>query len=372
MFGAASAAIMAYGVSLIYGCFGSLYIPDIARGLAADGSRLGLVAGVGFAAMIVGILFKISAVPFHFWCPDVFEGAPIEVTTWLSVASKAAGLGLLLRIVHALCVGGPIDHLGPLAWGIGLIAAVTCTVGNLAALRQESVKRILAYSSISHAGYMMMAGAILVKAGSSAHPGLAALIAYLLVYLLMNIGAFGVTAMVVWHTGSDHLSAFSGLGRRAPMLALPMTICLFSLVGLPPLAGFAAKWWLLFALGEAAANQPWLWGLVVVAVVNTAISLYYYVGIAKQMYLSDDPGQSPVDAPLGGVAMVNLAAVGLVLLGTIFFNPLGQKARQYANRLYTEPSYSLMQPLASPSIPSDDPIRSVAVVQDASSPEVAP
>src|SRR5262249_21915431 len=156
------------------------------------------------------------------------------------------------------------------------IAALTCTVGNLSALRQDSVKRLLAYSSIAHAGYMMMLAAIFVAPGAMAggnfagNPAVAAVVSYLLGYLLMNLGAFGVTAMVTWQTGSDHLSSFTALGRRAPALAIPMAFCLFSLIGLPPLGGFAAKWLLLLALGKAAAQQPWLWVLVVVAVLNTA------------------------------------------------------------------------------------------------------
>jgi NADH-quinone oxidoreductase subunit N len=268
----------------------------------------------------------------------VFEGAPVEVTTWLSVASKAAGLGLLLRIVQVFsAAAGESQLVLSFAWSIGLVAAITCTVGNLAALRQTSVKRILAYSSIAHAGYMMMAAAILTSptVGEAAAQGFAALIAYLMVYLVMNIGAFGVTAMVAWQCGTDDLAAFKGLGRRAPMLALPMAVCLFSLVGLPPLAGFAAKWWLLYALGTAASEQPWLWALVIVAVVNTALSLYYYVAIIRQMYLRDDEEAPALETPIGGLVLVNAAALGLLLLGTIFFNPLGRSADAFARNVYT-------------------------------------
>jgi NADH-quinone oxidoreductase subunit N len=218
-------------------------------------------------------------------------------------------------------------------------------VGNLSALRQESVKRILAYSSISHAGYMLMAAAILVRpveAGTT-HIGLSAVVAYLFVYLIMNLGAFGVTAMVAWQSGTDHLSAFTGLGRRAPWLAIPMTVCLFSLVGLPPLGGFAAKWWLLVALGTAAIQeQSWLWALVLVAVVNTAVSLYYYVGIIKQMYLTDDAEQPSVQAPITGLAMVNICSVALLLLGTVLFGRLGAKANDFASDLFDGPQASTL------------------------------
>jgi NADH-quinone oxidoreductase subunit N len=345
MFGAASAAIMVYGVSLLYGRFGTLDLAAIAGHIAKAPFAADAVFWLALLAVGVGIAFKIAAVPMHLWCPDVFEGAPIEVTTWLSVASKAAGLGLLLRIVNVFSATPALtDAVAPLSWGIGVLAAITCTVGNLAALRQESVKRILAYSSIAHAGYMLMAAAILVPPLRSAgHPspasnaGMAAIIAYLLVYMTMNAGAFGATALVAWQTGSDHLSAFTGLGRRAPWVALPMAVCLFSLVGLPPLGGFAAKWYLLIGLGRTAmqdSQQAWLWVLVIVAVVNTAISLYYYVRIVRQMYLTDDPEQPAFAAPLGGLALVNACAIVLLLLGTIWFNPLGQRAALLSSGIF--------------------------------------
>jgi NADH-quinone oxidoreductase subunit N len=341
MLGAASAAIMVYGVSLLYGRFGTLDLPTIAARIAQTPADADLVFWLGLLALGVGIAFKIAAVPMHLWCPDVFEGAPIEVTTWLSVASKAAGLGLLLRIVNTFSVVPALTAaVLPLSWAVGVLAAVTCTVGNLAALRQESVKRILAYSSIAHAGYMLMAGAILIApAGGSLQTSaaMAAVAAYLLVYVTMNVGAFGATALVAWQTGSDHLSSFTGLGRRAPWIALPMAVCLFSLVGLPPLGGFAAKWFLLVALGKSAAVQPWLWALVTIAVLNTALSLYYYVRIIRQMFLTEDPALPAVHAPAGGLVMVNACAVLLLLLGTLWFSPLGQRAERFATGLFRAP-----------------------------------
>lgn len=355
MFGAGTAAIMVYGVSLLYGSFGTLYVPDIASAMVEQGGAGGVLPWIGVFAVCVGIAFKISAVPFHFWCPDVFQGAPIEVTTWLSVASKAAGLGLLVRVVSAFSgAAGVGDPLIPFAWGIGIVAALTCTVGNLAALRQVSVVRLLAYSSIAHAGYMMMVGAIFVAPPDPAvgHIAFAALIAYLFIYLIMNLGAFAVTAMVIWQTGSDHLSSFTGLGRRAPWLAIPMTACLFSLVGLPPLGGFAAKWWLLVALGEAAMTGPeqaWLWMLVVVAVINTAISLYYYVMIVRQMFLAEDDTQPAFTPPLGGLVMVNACMVALLLFGTVLLHPLGQRSREFASNLFvpSEATSMIHQPAVS-------------------------
>jgi NADH-quinone oxidoreductase subunit N len=335
LFGAASASVMVFGITLIYGSFGTLDLAVAMAKVAAGTAVMGPAAWLGLVATGAGIAFKIAAVPFHFWCPDVFQGAPIEITTWLSVASKAAALGLLLRLIATMAtVPATAGLMGPLAWGIGIMAAVTCTVGNLAALRQDSVKRMLAYSSIAHAGYMMMAAAILMPLDTaSGNAALAALVAYILVYSIMNLGAFGITAMVTWQTGSDRLAAFTDLGRRSPWLALPMAVCLFSLVGLPPLGGFAAKWWLLVALGKATAGQSWLWGLVVVAVINTAISLYYYVRVIRHMYLADDKQQTAFAPPLGGAVIANLCAVALILLGTILFAPLGDYSRKAASNM---------------------------------------
>ncbi len=348
VFGAVTAAIMLYGVSLLYGYYGTLDVPAIAAQFAdrAGESAAGrAVLGVGVFGLCVGIGFKIAAVPFHFWCPDVFEGAPIEVTTWLSVSSKAAGLGLFLRLVSALTSPVAPDQIaaiwGPMAVAIGIFASLTCTIGNLAAYRQDNVKRLLAYSSIAHAGYMLMAGAILLPAAESApgqpNPAISALVVYVFTYLFMNLGAFGATAIVSWQTGSESLSAFADLGRRAPWVAVPMAVCLFSLVGLPPLGGFVAKWWLLYALGEGAGRQPWLWGLVIVLVLNTLFSLYYYIRVVVAMFLPGgvrSAGEPLFSAPLGGVVMVNVCAVLLLVLGTIGVRPVKTLADHYASDLF--------------------------------------
>ncbi len=353
IFGAVCAAIMLYGASLLYGLVGSLDMAVIAS-YTIDNLSLGpnrVLLAVGLLCFLVGIAFKVSAVPFHFWCPDAFEGARIEVTTWLSVVSKGAGLLLLARLVTVFCAGGGADanpalsitFLTPLAWTIGIIAAVTCTVGNFAAYKQRSVKRMLAYSSIAHAGYMMMATAVFIHpsiSGSTA--GITALLTYVVIYLLMNLGAFGVTAMVVWDTGSDKIEAFTGLMRRSPWLAVPMVACLMSLVGMPPFAGFIGKWWILVALGrlQNTATSSGMfslstlgWLLMIVAVVNTFISLYYYLRIVVQMMFRDD-GQRTVRTPIVGLAMVNGCAVALFAL-LIFAQPLKRTAERFTRNMYT-------------------------------------
>ena len=352
IFGAICAAVMLYGMSLLYGYYGSLDLAVIAQrvvqgvpnpevaGQYLIAPGMNPILAVGALGLLVGVGFKISAVPFHFWCPDVFEGAPIEVTTWLSVASKAAGLSLLLRIVAtivgtahaALDAQAVAAMLSPMAWTLGVIAAITCTVANLAAYRQTNVKRLLAYSSIAHAGYMLMLGAVLSIAPVGSNQVISALVAYLLVYLFMNLGAFGACALVGWRTGSEELSAFVGLGRRVPWLALPMAVCLFSLVGLPPLGGFMAKWWMLVALGHSASLQPWLWALIIVAVLNTLLSLFYYLKVIYHMYLRDD-GQPGWSAPGSGLVVVNACAVILLLLGTVLARPLKQSSDSYAVNL---------------------------------------
>lgn len=348
IFGAISAAIMLYGASLLYGLVGSLGVGDIAAYTVA---HLGVgensvLLSAGLLCFLAGIAFKISAVPFHFWCPDAFQGAKIEVTTWLSVASKAAGLVLLARLVLAICESVPtvteMSFLRPLAWTIGIMAAVTCTVGNFSAYKQQSVKRLLAYSSIAHAGYIMMAAAVFIHPDMSGHrAGLTSMLIYIVIYLFMNLGAFGATALVIWDTGSDKIDSFSGLMRRSPWIAVPMILCLVSLVGLPPLAGFLGKWWILVALGsmQGATTGTGMfslgtlgWVLVIVTVINTLFSLYYYMRVVVQMTLHDD-GKPVVRAPLGGLMIVNVCAVALLVL-FVLAAPLKATVERYSQGLY--------------------------------------
>jgi NADH-quinone oxidoreductase subunit N len=343
IFGAVSAAIMLYGISLIYGLVGSLSVPAIATYTIEQfiGGQNTLLLSVGLLCIFAGIAFKVSAVPFHFWCPDAFEGAKIEVTTWLSVVSKAAGLVMLVRVLTFFSSAVPEVHamsiLNPIIWTIAIVAMVTMTFGNFAAYRQESVKRMLAYSSIAHAGYMLSAAAVLLHpsvAGSESP--ISALLGYIVVYLFMNLGAFGTVAMVGWDTGSDRLETFTGLIRRAPFLAVPMVMCLMSLVGLPIFAGFVAKWWVLVSLGKMGGTIGWV--LAVVVVSNTLFSLYYYMRIVVKMTLKDDD-QSPVRASPVGIGLVNACAIVLMIL---FFgaNPFRQITDRYSKNLVTAATLS--------------------------------
>ncbi len=350
IFGSASAAIMLYGATLLYGLTGTLNVADMApmilQSLSA-GANVPLLS-VALFAFGGGILFKISAVPFHFWCPDAFQGAQVEVTTWLSVVSKAAGLCLLLRIMSTLAAsaGDSVDALRPITMTIGALAALTCLVGNLAAYRQRSVKRMLAYSSIAHAGYMMMFGAIILRA-DVADTAWMAVIIYLIMYLFMNLGAFGTTAIVTWETGSDDIENFNGLGRRSTVLAIAMSICLFSLIGMPPLGGFIGKWWLLVSL--ANGGDAWLWFLIVWASLNTLFSLFYYMRIVKHMFLVDDQ-RDRMAAPIPGVFMVSASAVVLILAGTLMVSPIMRGAQRYAGGLFVSPAYASIESVGDASV----------------------
>ncbi len=332
MFGATCSGIAIYGVSLLFGMFGTLHVPTLVARIAEaplDAANATLLA-LALLAVFTGIGFKISAVPFHTWCPDVFEGASISIATWLSFASKGAGVVLLLRLVRIS--GEPLPSDGSLALGlasgIAAFAIVTCTFANLAAYRQTSVRRLLAYSSIAHAGYMLAAAAVALGPGSAADATLSAVLQYLLVYLLMNLGAFVCLALVALDSGSEQLDAFTGLGWRDASVALSMTLCLVSLIGLPPLGGFIVKWWLIYGLGSAASGplSAVMWTLVFAVVINTAISLFYYARIVRQMYLRGQDQAAALRAPFAGRALLHACAVLLLLTGTLLAPGLKREA----------------------------------------------
>ncbi len=336
LFGAICAGLTLYGASLLYGITGSLHLPTIAERISDGGRDLAAtpLLAVALLCTFVGVGFKISAVPLHFWCPDAFQGASLPIATWLSVASKAAGLVLLLRLVGLMGGADGFDYrmnvLPGIAWTVAVVAALTCTFANLAAFHQTNVRRLLAYSSIAHAGYMLCAGAIVAPGGSA--EALSALLQYLVIYLFMNLGAFTALGLVASDSGSEELDAFRGLGWRDPPLAAALTLCLVSLIGLPPLGGFIAKWWLIWALSDAASSNAGglttvLWTLVFVVVLNTALSLFYYARIIRDMYLRGDrEAARPLSAPLAGKLLVQGCAVALLLTGVLTIGPLKRNA----------------------------------------------
>jgi NADH-quinone oxidoreductase subunit N len=329
VFGGAAAGIMLYGISLVAGVLGSAHLPTMAHTMAQRLADAGGPGGQAMAAALVlggvmwmvGLAFKLSAVPFHFWLPDVFEGAPAEVGAFLSIASKAAALGLLLRLALAFSLGGGPTDVAALAPArlflgglIALLAAVTCTFGNLAAYGQTNMKRLLAYSTIAHAGYMMMpVAAAVFLAGhdpAGARAAIAALVVYLAVYLPMNFGAFAFVAFLRNATGGESLADYAGLVRRSPGLAVAMSLLLFSLVGLPPLAGFSAKFGAFAALWNAQ-----LLTLLVIGGLNTVLSLFYYLRVVKVMLLAPEPEYREAPAiPLWSPPGIYLAVTAAAML----------------------------------------------------------
>ena len=273
VYGAGTAGVMLYGISLISGVLGTLVLPDISfeisRVLAAGGtSGSTMVLCLGGLMLSVGLAFKLSAVPFHFWCPDVFEGSAAEVGAFLSVASKAAAVALLVRVAFAFTapVGDAVVSMSANAvastdarhfvvYVIGLFAAVTCTFGNLAAYGQTNMKRLLAYSTIAHAGYIMMAVAAAVAmvaiSVEGARDAVAAVAFYLATYLFMNLGAFGIVALLRNRLKSEEIASYAGLIHGSPGIVVAMAVVLVSLIGLPPLAGFVAKFLVFSSLVDA-------------------------------------------------------------------------------------------------------------------------
>jgi NADH-quinone oxidoreductase subunit N len=299
IFGAVCSALMIYGISLLYGLTGSFDVRTVALHLALSG--ISPLAAVALVCLFIGLAFKISLVPMHFWCPDAFEAAGADVAAWLSVASKSAALFALARLARVLLPGLAPQAQHGIILTLTIVAVVTMTVANLSAYWQTSVKRLLAYSSIAHAGYITCG--VLAFSDSV---GIAAIVAYVLVYLLMNLGAFSVAGLVEAHNGTDHVDNFAGLGARNPRLAAGMTFFLFSLVGLPPLAGFAAKWILLSALWSHQLTF-----LVVAVLANTLFSLFYYLRITRVMYFRPSD-LAPLRVP--GFLAVVLAVCGAGLL----------------------------------------------------------
>jgi len=341
VYGAGAAGIMLYGLSLLAGVLGTCHLPSMASELArvahvgSDGGNV-MVLSLGGLMMAVGLAFKLSAVPFHFWCPDVFEGAAAEVGAFLSVASKAAAVALLLRVAFSLGVpaGGEaaaqtLAALGEtrhfMVYVVALMAAVTCTLGNLAAYGQTNMKRLLAYSTVAHAGYLMMGvAAAIAMAGVTAagtRDAVTAVAFYLATYVFMNLGAFAIVALLRNTLRSEEISAYAGLVRTSPGIVVATAVVLVSLIGLPPLAGFVSKFLVFSSLVQAisaGAERPLMLVLLVVGGLNTVISLFYYLRVLKVMTFDPPPAERATEAfPLVSLpgAVVTALVVPVVALG---------------------------------------------------------
>jgi NADH-quinone oxidoreductase subunit N len=309
--GAFSLAILLYGMSLLYGLTGTTHLRSIATALLA--AETGLLLPFAVIMLVAGLGFKIAAVPFHMWAPDVYEGAPTPITAFLSVGSKAASIAMLLRIFIEGLPAFRLDGLG-VAWGTPfgwaaffyVLAIVTMTVGNLAALTQTNTKRMLAYSSIAHAGYLLIG----VVAGTTR--GVTAALLYLAVYVFMQFGAFAIVIMLRRKEAiGDELKDLSGLYFSHPAAAIAMLIFMLSLGGIPPTAGFIGKLWIF----GAAIDSGYVW-LAVIGVLNSALSLYYYVRVVVYMWISAPEGE-PVAfrIPPALAAVLILATAGSILFG---------------------------------------------------------
>jgi NADH-quinone oxidoreductase subunit N len=329
LFGAVSTGTMLYGLTLLYGLTGTTKMPDIGEALATavtDETRFAAYA-ITFL-VLAGFGFKTAVVPFHFWCPDVYQGAPTPVTAFLSVAPKAAGFAVMARFFFQGLASGPGAWQQAVAvdWPAVLmgVSALTMTVGNVAALTQTNMKRLLAYSSIAHAGYIMMGVVAFSENGARA------MMIYLLAYLFMNLGAFLVVTLVHAHDGTFDLRDYPGLYRRAPFLTLAMAIFLFSLMGIPPLVGFMGKLYVFAAVIEKGSGYYWY---AVVGAVNAAIAAYYYARVLKTMII-DQPTE---ERPAMVLRLPDTAWLAAFLLANIlpllFWGPIEAFARA-ATALY--------------------------------------
>jgi NADH-quinone oxidoreductase subunit N len=328
LYGGVASAVMIFGMSLLFGVTGSLALPEIREFLVSNPAhKLTLLASV--LMIFVGLGYKISAAPFHMWAPDVYEGAPMPITAFLSVASKAAGLIVLMRflVVGFVPVVGEVSpwaRVVDLDWQIlvAALSAVTMTVGNLLAIQQTNIKRFLAYSSIAHAGYMFMAVA------ANSRVGVEAVLFYLAAYFLMNFGAFLVASVVANQFKTEEMSDYKGLVCQSPfgaILALTMTIFLFSLTGIPPFAGFVGKWYVFKAVIDA--NLVWL---AVVGIINSVISLFFYVRLIKVMLVDDKTANLPVVNTRWSLSLTIGLFAGLSLYFGIFFQPIVKWAQAAA------------------------------------------
>jgi NADH-quinone oxidoreductase subunit N len=311
LLGVFASAIMLYGMSLLYGVTGSTLLSEIGRQLTVEG-QFGGVQALAITFVIVGFAFKVSAVPFHTWAPDTYEGAPIPVTAFLSVASKAAGFVALVTLIY---VGFPQakDVWQPFIW---VLAAATMTMGNLVALRQTNIIRMLAYSSISQGGFILMPLAV-AGTGDAAGPALQSVVVYLIVYAAMNLGMFAVVIAASRTTRSGEISSFGGLFSYAPGLGVLMTIFLASLAGIPPLGGWIAKFTAFRAVLEAGGG--WGYGIAVIGAVNSVIAFGYYGSIMREIWMKPAPNgeTSAVKTPSSLIAAMVITTAGTIVFGVL-------------------------------------------------------
>ncbi len=301
LLGAVASAVLLYGMAMVFGLTGTTHLGDIAT--AVSSGALGSPALLmGIVLLVAGFGFKIACVPFQMWVPDVYEGAPTPITAYLSVASKAAGFAVILRVFYTAF--GPVS----LDWGMifAVLGAITMTLGNIVAIPQTNIKRMLGYSSIAQAGYLMMGLAAVSSLGQSG------LLFFLVSYAFTNLGAFIAIIAISNKVDSDMIADYRGMARHAPLLSLALALCLISLTGIPPTAGFMAKVYIF----NAAMQYGLLW-LVVIAVINTVISAYYYLRVVKVMFLEAPASQERVPSSGALRFALCIACIGVLVIGVI-------------------------------------------------------
>ncbi|HLB02209.1 MAG TPA: NADH-quinone oxidoreductase subunit N [Nitrospiria bacterium] len=291
-----TAAIMAFGISLIYGETGTIIFPELAQMQVQ--ATPGLI--LGFLFILIGLGFKIGAVPFHSWIPDIYQGAPTPVTSFLSIAPKGAAFAILLRFFYSTFG----DYKGDWVWLLVAISVLSMTYGNIVAIAQKDIKRLLAYSGIAQIGNILIGMAAATKLGGES------VLYYLLTYLFANIGAFAVVIAFSNRTGSDQIEDYSGLNRRSPFLAFALFIFLLSLAGVPPLAGFLGKIYVF-----TAAVKEGLVALLIIGLINIVIAMYYYLVVVKKLYIAEPTDRSPISTPWALQAVIYISLAGVLVLG---------------------------------------------------------
>ncbi|MDD5337940.1 MAG: NADH-quinone oxidoreductase subunit N [Dehalococcoidales bacterium] len=326
LLGAVASAVLLYGMALVFGSTGETQLTAITQAVQAAGINSPAFY-VGVVLMIGGFGFKIAAVPFQMWVPDVYEGAPTTVTGYLSVGSKAAGFAVILRVFFS-AFGMPFTMSHD--WGIifAVLAVVSMIVGNVAAIPQTNIKRMLGYSSIAQAGYLMVGLATFGVAMSSTMYAESGVLFFLVSYALTNLGAFIAIVIISDKINSDNIADYAGMGKRSPLMALALTLCLISLIGIPPAAGFMAK----FYIFSLAAQNGLLW-LVIIAAINSVISAYYYLRVVKVMWFNSAPSKEKVPSSVLPKVALAICCAGVLLLGII--PGLMMKLAELASRIFT-------------------------------------
>lgn len=304
LMGVFASAVLLYGMSILFGVAGDTRLAEIGQAIAGGAGETPLIT-LAIVFVVVGFAFKVSAVPFHTWAPDVYQGAPTPITAFLAVASKAAGFVALVQVVF-IAFAGRSDIIQPLMW---VLAAATMTIGNLIALRQTNVVRLLAYSGVAQAGF------ILAPLSVDSDLSLQAVITYLVIYAAMNLGAFAAVIGIARKTRSGEISSFGGLFEYAPGLTVILSLFLFSLAGIPPLGGWLAKFVVFRALADANTASGYVMGAIVA--VNSVIALYYYANVAREMWMKPVPDgdRSPLVVPFSISAALALTVVATVAFG---------------------------------------------------------